>query len=121
MVKRAEQGDSIIFSSQFATRVSSSLVKVSDFNEINFHEKSIGYIRENKSPQNFTNIVYSLKIIFNIYFVFSVDIGSVNSSGLLKAAVAREAKYTYQTNLTFKGAVYIGMWMAGEPHGRLVR
>lgn len=49
----------------------------------------------------------------------SLDVGSVNaSSGLLKAAVAREASYTYVNHPIFKTASYKGMWMAGVPHGR---
>ena len=40
------------------------------------------------------------------------------SSGLLKAAVAREAQYTYVNHLQFKGATYKGMWFDGLPHGR---
>eukprot|EP00111_Clytia_hemisphaerica_P024307 TCONS_00071687-protein len=47
-----------------------------------------------------------------------VDIGSVNSSGLLLAAVAREATYTYQNHMTYRQATYVGMWMSGQPHGR---
>ena len=50
-----------------------------------------------------------------------MDLASVNSSGLLHAAVAREAKYTYQNYLTYKTGTYTGMWMSGEPHGRWVR
>lgn len=54
-----------------------------------------------------------------IFFFLSLDVGSVNaSSGLLKAAVAREASYTYVNHPIFKTASYKGMWMAGVPHGR---
>jgi len=44
---------------------------------------------------------------------------SVNSiSGLLRAADAREASYTYINHMKYKGAKYSGMWMYGQPHGR---
>ena len=47
---------------------------------------------------------------------------SVNSlSGLLRAADAREASYTYINNLKYKSAKYSGMWMYGLPHGRCVK
>ena len=39
-------------------------------------------------------------------------------SGILRAADAREASYTYINHPRFKGARYRGMWMRGLPHGR---
>ena len=46
---------------------------------------------------------------------------SVNSlSGLLRAADAREASYTYINHVKYKTAKYSGMWMFGQPHGRYV-
>ncbi|XP_065051875.1 alsin-like [Rhopilema esculentum] len=44
---------------------------------------------------------------------------SVNSiSGLLRAADAREASYTYINHVKYKSARYSGMWLHGMPHGR---
>jgi len=49
----------------------------------------------------------------------SLDVGSVNlSTGLLKAAVAREAEYQFVTNPKYKTATYKGMWLNALPHGR---
>ena len=52
-------------------------------------------------------------------YSFSLDITDVNSSsGLLIAAVAREATYTFVNHARFKSARYKGMWLLGVPHGR---
>ena len=117
MVKRAESGDSIIFGSQLSTGVSLSGRDILYFNLFIFQRNLLTCTatRRRFNVHTTSSWCYVLVIL-----LCRVDVGSVNSSGLLKAAVAREAKYTYQTNLTFKGATYVGMWTAGEPHGRLV-
>jgi len=49
----------------------------------------------------------------------SLGAAAVNSlSGLLTAAVAREATYTYVNHLQYRTATYSGMWLSGQPHGR---
>ena len=60
-----------------------------------------------------------LWVFLILTFVSSLDIDTVNtSSGLLKAAVAREARYTYVGHPQFKSGTYKGMWFDGVPHGR---
>ena len=76
----------------------------------------LSFAVQNRLQPYFPTILHR-KIFFSY---LSVDVGSVNSFGQLKAAVAREARYTYQTHLSYRGATYNGMWMNGEPHGRSV-